>query len=211
MKVALHSLFVLSFSLFGAELKVVKIDEIHIRGELGSHESSWLAYILDQDGHDVVEIGGQLKSGTIFTGKAVSQWSIGQKKLEIIYKDGKRDGLETSWCQNGQKSGEGNWKDGKRQGSQTRWHQNGQKKAVVNNNKEGKLDGLSIEWYENGQKKKEENHKVNELMSAVVWKPNGEKCLETNLKDGKGVYVEYKEDGTVRYKSKTKSPPAQTR
>ena len=48
-------------------------------------------------------------------------------------------------------------------------------------------------------------------MSAVVWKPNGEKCLETNLKDGKGVYVEYKEDGTVRYKSKTKSPPAQTR
>ena len=138
MKVALHSLFVLSFSLFGAELKVVKIDEIHIRGELGSHESSWLAYILDQDGHDVVEIGGQLKSGTIFTGKAVSYWSIGQKK-------------------------------------------------------------------------KEENRKVNELMSAVVWKPNGEKCLETNLKDGKGVYVEYKEDGTVRYKSKTKSPPAQTR
>ena len=162
-KVALHSLFVFSFSLFGAEPKVVKIDEIHIRGELGSHESSWLAYILDQDGHDVVEIGGQLKSGTIFTGKAVSYWSIGQKK------------------------------------------------AVVNYNNEGKLDGLSTEWYENGQKKKEENRKVNELMSAVVWKPNGEKCLETNLKDGKGVYVEYKEDGTVRYKSKTKSTPAQTR
>jgi len=60
------------------------------------------------------------------------------------------------------------------------------------------LDGLAIEWYENGQKKAEENWKDNKLMSAEVWKPDGEKCPETNIKDGNGVSVSYKEDGTER-------------
>ena len=32
-------------------------------------------------------------------------------------------------------------------------------------------------------------------MTAVVWKPNGEKCPVTKLIDGNGVVVEYKEDG----------------
>ena len=34
-------------------------------------------------------------------------------------------------------------------------------------------------------------------MPAEVWKPNGEKCLVTNIdKDGNGVMVVYNEDGT---------------
>ena len=33
--------------------------------------------------------------------------------------------------------------------------------------------------------------KDGKLMSAVVWKPNGEKCPVTNLKDGNGVGVYY--------------------
>ena len=33
-------------------------------------------------------------------------------------------------------------------------------------------------------------------MSVMVWKPNGEKCPVTNVKDGNGVMVSYKEDGT---------------
>ena len=34
-------------------------------------------------------------------------------------------------------------------------------------------------------------------MSSVVWKPNGEKCPVTNLKDGNGIRVDaYYEDGT---------------
>jgi len=35
-------------------------------------------------------------------------------------------------------------------------------------------------------------------MSTVVWKPNGEKCPVTNLKDGNGFLVWYNEDGTER-------------
>ena len=34
-------------------------------------------------------------------------------------------------------------------------------------------------------------------MSVEVWKPNGEKCPNTTLKDGNGVLVIYKDDGTV--------------
>jgi len=34
-------------------------------------------------------------------------------------------------------------------------------------------------------------------MSAEVWKPNGEKCPVTNIKDGNGVIVDYRENGTV--------------
>ena len=33
-------------------------------------------------------------------------------------------------------------------------------------------------------------------MSVEVWKPNGEKCPVTNLKDGNGFLVYYNEDGT---------------
>lgn len=32
-------------------------------------------------------------------------------------------------------------------------------------------------------------------MTAVVWKPNGEKCPDTNVVNGNGVVVEYYDDG----------------
>ena len=35
-------------------------------------------------------------------------------------------------------------------------------------------------------------------MTAVVWKPNGKKCPDTNVVDGNGVVVVYNEDGTER-------------
>jgi len=40
------------------------------------------------------------------------------------------------------------------------------------------------------------NFKVGKLMSAKAWKPNGEKCPLTNVKDGNGVWVSYYDDGT---------------
>ena len=35
-------------------------------------------------------------------------------------------------------------------------------------------------------------------MSSITWKPNGEKCPVTNIKDGNGVIVDYRENGTER-------------
>jgi len=45
-------------------------------------------------------------------------------------------------------------------------------------------------------------------MSVEPWKPNGESCPVTNVKDGNGVVVTYKDDGTEakRYTYKDGKP-----
>jgi len=93
-------------------------------------------------------------------------------KTQISYKDGKRHGLKAHWYESGQKLSEINYKYGKHHGP------------------------LTV-WYESGQKRREGRMKDGKLMEAVQWKPNGEKCPVTNLKDGIGVVVWYREDGTV--------------
>ena len=112
---------------------------------------------------------------TPFTGKAESFYENGQKKGEVNFKDGKEDGLFRWWGENGQKEAEGTYK-------------------------EGKQDGLWTFWYENGQKKWEWNYKDGKLWTAIGWKPNGEKCPESNIKDWNGVWVLYDDDGTVSHR-----------
>ena len=51
----------------------------------------------------------------------------GQKEQEATYKDGKEDGLSSSWWENGQKKSEVTFKDGKEDGFFTYWYENGQK------------------------------------------------------------------------------------
>ena len=62
--------------------------------------------------------------------------------------------------------------------------------------KDGKADGLGIEWYEIGQKEWEHTNKDGKLVTAVAWKPNGEKCPVTNVVNGNGVWVRYSPVGT---------------
>jgi antitoxin component YwqK of YwqJK toxin-antitoxin module len=133
-------------------------------------------------------------------GPAKAWHENGQKSIEVNYKDGKQEGLQTSWHENGQKKGEGNYKDGEKDGLETLWYENG-KKEWEGNYKDGKLDGLWTYWYENGQKKEERTYDFGKLMSAKVWKPNGEKCPVTNVKDGNGVDVTYWEDEDGRERS----------
>ena len=91
----------------------------------------------------------------------------------------------------------------KEQAPYTGWgkevHDNGRIKSLIQV-KEGKMSGLINAWYENGQKKAEGKWKDGKFMSAEAWKPNGEKCPATNLKDGNGVVVMYEEDGTGEYR-----------
>ena len=87
-------------------------------------------------------------------------------------------------------------KEGKKNGLHKTWFENGQKRLEANY-KNGKKEGLSTNWFKNGQKKSEENFTDDKLMSSVVWKPNGEKCPVTNIKNGNGIRVDaYYEDGT---------------
>jgi antitoxin component YwqK of YwqJK toxin-antitoxin module len=163
---------------------------------------------------------------TPFTGRAVNPYPPNnrQKWIEANFKDGKPDGLQTGWWENGQKKYKENWKGGKKDGIWTGWWENGQKKYEQNfkddkvdglwtswhekngqksfegTYKDDKEDGLLTSWYENGQKKLERNFKDGKLMSAEVWKRNGEKCPVTNLRNGDGLIVLYGEDGTEKYR-----------
>ncbi len=61
--------------------------------------------------------------------------------------------------------------------------------------KDGKLDGLLTNWYNDGQKREERNYKDGNLVTAVAWKPNGDKCPHTNVVNGNGVEVIYNVGG----------------
>ena len=131
-----------------------------------------------------------------YTGWAKLMYDNGQIKWLAQWKDGKRDGLATSWDENGQKEREGNWKEDIEDGLFS-WYEDNGEKRLEKIYKDGKVDGLATSWYENGQKKRESSWKDGKLMSAKVWKPSGEKCPVTNVEDGNGVMVWYLEDGTV--------------
>lgn len=131
---------------------------------------------------------------TPYTGWAKKMHDNGLLKELIQLKDGKLDGLSMLWYKNERKERQVNWKVGKREGLRTEWHRNGQKRTQEKY-KDGKLDGLATIWYDNGQKKGEGRNVAGKLASAMAWKPNGEKCPFTNVKDGNGVVVLYDDDG----------------
>ena len=136
------------------------------------------------------------RTGFLFTGWAKETYDNGQASLLNQFKDGTLNGLCTEWYQNGHKETQNQIKEGRKEGLCTSWYTNGQKRSQANF-KGGKKDGLSTDWYESGRKRSEENFKSDKLMSAVAWKPNGQKCPVTNVKDGNGIKVDaYYEDGT---------------
>ena len=139
--------------------------------ELGQRESIW--YLKDSE--------------TPYSGKFYALHPNGQKMGEGNFKDGKQDGLTTSWHKNGQKKFERNFKAGKRDGLYVEWYPNGKKNQEVNY-KDGKYDGLYTSRHENGQKQFEGNFKTGKKVGLVVgWHENGQKSYEANFKDGKRI------------------------
>ena len=171
------SFFVISFSLLDVESKEVSIKSLQKRGEHGNQ----LYYLPNQD--------------VPFTGQAVAKWPDGKKMTEISYKDGKRHGLKAHWFESGQKLSEINYKYGKRHGLLSMWYENGQWRRKVNY-VDGKKDGIWTNWYENGQQRDELFYLGGYMVSAIVWKPDGEKCSMTDVKAGNGIMVKYMDDGT---------------
>ncbi len=177
MKKIIASFFVISFSLLDVESKEVSIKSLQKRGEHGNQ----LYYLPNQD--------------VPFTGQAVAKWPDGKKMTEISYKDGKRHGLKAHWFKSGQKLSEINYKYGKRHGLLSMWYENGQWRRKVNY-VDGKKDGIWTNWYENGQQRDELFYLGGYMVSAIVWKPDGEKCSMTDVKAGNGIMVKYMDDGT---------------
>ena len=61
--------------------------------------------------------------------------------------------------------------------------------------REGRPSGLAKTWYQNGQKSGEINFDNGFFVSGRKWKPNGNPCPITNLKDGDGESVVYDDSG----------------
>ena len=177
MKKIIASLLFISLSLLGAEPNQVKIKSLQKRGEDGNQ----LYYLPNQE--------------VPFTGIAVAYYRNGRKMTETSYKDGKQDGLKSHWYESGQKWVERNYKDGKMHGLYTMWYENGQWRRT-GNHMDGKMVGIWTHWYENGQQRDELFYFDGYKESAIVWKPNGEKCSITNVKAGNGVMVKYTDGGT---------------
>ena len=92
----------------------------------------------------------------------------GQLRNLEYYKDGKKDGLQTSWYENGQKYSEINHKDGTKHGLQTYWHENGQKQKEITL-KDGGKHSTEIRWKKNGQKQVEITRKNGKKHGLETW------------------------------------------
>ena len=64
-------------------------------------------------------------------GTVYHYWDSGQKSYKGKFKEGKQDGVQTSWYENGRKAYEGTYADGKENGLHTEWHENGKKWTEV--------------------------------------------------------------------------------
>ena len=160
--------------------------------------------------NDQVEVLARFADGYVVR---LKQWQEnGIPKWEVGYMAGKvgvdqiadggleellflhNEGSATVWYENGQKNWESYWKEGVKSGLWSGWYENGIKERE-SYWKDGVKVGLWNGWYKNGRKARETYWKNGKFISSVGWKPNGEKCPITNVKDGNGEVVRYCEEG----------------
>ena len=118
----------------------------------------------------------------------------GNKHILRSYERGVLNGRYIDWHDNGVRSVDGFSERGKKSGLWKSWHANGQKKEE-GKWENGQPDGIFEEWYKNGRKSAEQIFKKGKLMSAVIWKPNGQQCNISRVSNGEGVVVEYDTQG----------------
>lgn len=115
------------------------------------------------------------------------------------FSSGLLEGPSISWRENGLKFFEGHYKGGKKDGIFIYWSKKSSKisqQTYLN----GKLDGLTVKWYLNGQMSSEQIFQNGKIISAIGWKPNGERCPLTRVVDGVGVLVVYDDFGEISLK-----------
>ena len=118
------------------------------------------------------------------------------------YKDGKREGHWVFYTRDGKEiNWEANFQNGKKYGVVTYWY-NGKKsgrKSSETNYENDVPQGLSRHYYKNGQLSSAKIlYTIGEttyLKDIRSFKPNGDVCPLTNVKDGTGLFVMYDENG----------------
>jgi antitoxin component YwqK of YwqJK toxin-antitoxin module len=100
-----------------------------------------------------------------------------QKRFEANLKNRKLEGSYTSWWYNGNKKEDLSYTYGRKDGIETTWFENGQIMSKGNYN-DGDLDGLHTTWNINGIKLYEITYLDNKQIKAIIWDENGNKVKE---------------------------------
>ncbi len=104
---------------------------------------------------DQVQVESQTQ---IENGLSTEYHENGMKRLEVPYKDWRKEGVEFQWNGSGMKMLKARYKDGELEGLFTCWHENGQKKGE-GQYKDDKKYGLWTYWDEEGDIVKTETYK----------------------------------------------------
>ena len=139
-----------------------------------------------------------------FTGWRKQVRKTGDLRSLVEYKNGKPHGLNIYWWKNGKKAEKKNFHNGISHGLWESWYPSG-RKQLEQSVENGKLHGPARRWYQNGQKKDHSLYQNGRIISIVVWKPNGEKCSDTKLINGNGLWVRYNNEGTESWRSNYKN------
>lgn len=110
------------------------------------------------------------------------------------FREGILDGPVVSWWENGLKHTKGQYRCGKKDGLWISWTEKNLK-STEQNFFNGKLDGLTTRWYKNGKKSYEQIFENGKILTAIGWKPDGERCPSTRVVNGVGVLVLYDDYG----------------
>ena len=115
------------------------------------------------------------------------------KKLGYL-KNGQRQGLWIEWYENGLKKSNIMWNLDRLSGEYLIWYQN-KKPHVIGQTLDGEMDGEWKEYYSNGQLQAHSFTDLGKCVSKKIWKINGEICPESHVENGRGQFMEYKENG----------------
>jgi|GEM_PF-6898594 len=108
-------------------------------------------------------------------GKYTQFLANGKKSFEIIYQNGKCDGLQTwYWAENGQKQAEGYCRNDMLTGVWTRWYLNGKKSEECHYENDS-LNGVCKFWSENGEFVEEIKYIDNKPTAFIEWEKRNPK------------------------------------
>ncbi len=102
---------------------------------------------------------------------------------ELVYVNGKMEGMQRTWHRNGQLESEKVFKDGNYHGLHRDWHVNGQLKSECNY-ENGLYHGLYRAWRAGGELCEEGSYVNGKEEGLHVWWSNGQARIEHNYKDG---------------------------
>ena len=127
-----------------------------------------------------------------FSGWAKESYPNQSLKQIGYLKNGQKQGIWIGWHENGQKESEVEWNLSYLHGSYKYWHPNG-KVHVVGQTIEGEMNGEWKEYYTTGRLEAHSDNNMGKLIWKKVWRPNGQKCVQSEVKNGNGFYFEYNE------------------